>query len=267
MKTEGIPDLQINETMKLAINISGHTREMCKTTYPTLKSQILDKYDCDVFVSTFTRTGNRRFISNNGEPINSQKIVSAKDIEQIYSPKVLLMYDELSPEQLQYNQRFQGLQHAGIFIKPECCFDMFSKLMSMNRRIEEYSRNNNVSYDYILRLRPDIIIGTFNMNNAITKGMSFQRHSNDPAHPYYSTLIVDVTFIGDYETTIKMSHYWLKWENLVEHNEIPNKWNNAESMLCDFIKYFNIPHVMQHVNEPSSFIICGVQRPYASGWW
>lgn len=254
--------------MKLAINISGHTRERCEATYPTLKAQILDKYDCDVFVSTFIRNGNRRFISNMGESIQSQKMVNAEYIKRIYSPKILLMYDELSPEQLQYNQRFNRLQHTeNVFIKPECCFDMFNKLMCMNRKIEEYSRTNNICYDYILRLRPDSRIEMFNMTNVPAKGIAFHTHTNNPTKPVHLVMIGDISFIGDYETTIKMSHLWLKWENLVEHNEVPNIWSCAECMFHDFIKYFNIPHVMQPINEPSSFMIWEVQRPYASNWW
>src|ERR1039458_7286491 len=128
--------------MKLAIAISGHTREMCEKTYPSLLQHILEKYDCDIFVSTFNRTGNRRFITNEGEKIDKQKLINIDDIKKIYSPKILLNYDDLSPEQIQHNKRFYRLS-TPIF-KAECCFDMFCKLMSLNKRIEEYSCVYNI---------------------------------------------------------------------------------------------------------------------------
>src|ERR1035441_7517649 len=145
--------------MKLAVAISGHTREMHEKTYPSLKAKILDKYDCDVFVSTFNRTGNRRFITNEGESTDRQKMVNKEDIQKLYSPKKLSFYDELSGAQIHHNNRFSRLT-TNIF-KAECCYDMFCKMMSLNREIEIYGSIYNIKYDYILRIRPDLEVVSF----------------------------------------------------------------------------------------------------------
>jgi hypothetical protein len=43
--------------MKIAVCISGHLRDGDKLTYPALKQFLLDKYDCDVFLSSWVESG------------------------------------------------------------------------------------------------------------------------------------------------------------------------------------------------------------------
>jgi hypothetical protein len=244
--------------MKLAIAISGHTREMCEKTYPSLFQHILEKYDCDVFVSTFNRTGNRRFITNEGEKIHKQKEVNIEDIQNIYSPKILLGYDELSPIQIQYNNRFN--RFSTTMFKAECCFDMFCKIMTLNRKIEEYSCVYDIKYDYILRIRPDLEVISFNLNEVYDRGIAYLDMAKEEQ-------ICDVTFIGDYNTMIRMSHCWTHWEWLIESGQVPNIFNYAEHMFYRFNEYFNILFNIQKHRDEHTFIDYEVHRPYEARWW
>ena len=239
--------------MKLAIAIHGHTREVIDKTYITLKEKILDKYDCDVFVSTYNRTGNRRFVTNVGEDTNNQKLVNPQDVIKIYDPKMIFCYDELSAEQIEHNERFKRFRNVGF--KAECSFDMFCKTATLIREIRDFAYINNIEYDYILRIRPDIIIKEFNIENVQKESISFLDMGRQNE-------VCDIVWMGNPEQMSRMAHCWRHYEWLCETNQVKNWWYYSENMLYEFLKYYKIPFNIQKRDLPSSFIHFEVIRPY-----
>lgn len=72
--------------MKVAICISGHLRDGDKLCYPALKKHLLDRYDCDIFVSAFREAGNVQYVHLPGHPVEPGVDMTSR-IMDTYHPK------------------------------------------------------------------------------------------------------------------------------------------------------------------------------------
>jgi hypothetical protein len=153
--------------VKLAICISGHSRNY-KECFESINEQILSKYDCDVFISTYT---------NSDETIN--------DIKKIYKPKLMEINDEKSDSfkdtinnyqkklhPVKYKDCPLDLSHSKVSYKDKIYFEednicpivyttIFYNALCQFYGIYESSQlckqyiDSGVKYDYIIRLRLD----------------------------------------------------------------------------------------------------------------
>lgn len=120
--------------VKVAILISGFLRSFLHN-YNSLKIHLLDKYDCDLFLNFTPDLEKDRYIAS---PIDLNKI-----LEKI-KPKVLLTEVENMGKNKFYN------------IKA-----MWFKLYKLYKLCSLYQDDNNIKYDWIIRLRPDIYLYSF----------------------------------------------------------------------------------------------------------
>ncbi len=149
--------------LKIAIQLYGHLRTY-KKCVKNLKKNLLNKYDCDIFIHTWDtldHTTKAWHKLNENKPIIQLKTKEIdKEIKKIYKPKALLI-EKQKPKDLGLINDNQGQEYS--------IFGIHSMLYGMkkvnNLRIN-YSKKNKVNYEYIIFLRPDISLeNSFRLEN------------------------------------------------------------------------------------------------------
>jgi hypothetical protein len=131
--------------MKIAVQVSGQLRTL-NQSYQTLKSQILDRFDCDIFLTTWG---------------NKEKLGWAFDLLQ---PKAYSI-NEFTQENLEkfgiarlakeYNHTTISPQYVYLFVKHQNVLcGMFNRMMC-----DQVRRESGVEYDIVINTRTDLVYG------------------------------------------------------------------------------------------------------------
>ena len=138
--------------MKIAVQLFGHLRTY-KQCYKSLFENLLNHYDCDVFIHTWetmdhdTQTWHNYRVKETGA--SAEKL--RNEISRIYNPKAIEIEKQI-------------VKDEGVIVandKEISLFGMKCMMHSMehaNKLREEYEHKNNVKYDYVLCIRPDILL-------------------------------------------------------------------------------------------------------------
>ena len=138
--------------MKIALLLTGYTRtyDIC---YDQLKNTLLDKYDVDIYFSTWNKTESR--LGEQLYPIDEQRLIDfygdklkgyvIKDINTEVSPTIFM---DRSDDVFKVNQR--AIEHSGVWIKR---LKRQWYLVNEGLKLTDYRK-----YDKILRLRFDLLL-------------------------------------------------------------------------------------------------------------
>lgn len=141
--------------MKIAVQISGHLRTFEKCA-PTLKEHLLEQYDCDVFIHTWSQTEHetKSWYDNSAkstlQPVEDN-ILSA--INKFYSPKSI----KIETQNLFQETGYFGT-HNKVKISLQGVKYMTYGQYQANKLREAYEQENAVNYDYVVVIRPDIML-------------------------------------------------------------------------------------------------------------
>jgi hypothetical protein len=133
------PSLTANSYMKVCLLLSGNMRNATET-FPSFKSNLLDRYDTDVFISTWNS-------HNVHQSINLFNPISV-DIEN-YEAGFQSKWNELvshNEHKLETNANLVSM------------ISMWYKTLRANQLRKKYENLIGVKYDFILKTRPDIIL-------------------------------------------------------------------------------------------------------------
>jgi hypothetical protein len=133
------PSLTANSYMKVCLLLSGGMRNATET-FPSFKSNLLDRYDTDVFISTW----------NSHNVYNSINLFSpiSFDVEN-YEAGFESKWNELvshNEYKLETNANLVSM------------ISMWYKTLRANQLKKKYENLMGVKYDLILKTRPDIIL-------------------------------------------------------------------------------------------------------------
>lgn len=142
--------------MKVAICLSGQPR-MFKSSYPSLKTHILDHYDCDVFIDTwkFNNTNENFYLSHRYKDEGS-----LEELYELYQPRVLNVekFDEVFESKcLEFESKVASNQGAKEDNYLRRYYSMLYKIYNCNKIKNEYEKKMNVRYDIVLRSRLDVL--------------------------------------------------------------------------------------------------------------
>lgn len=146
--------------MKIALILSGHMRGYLQT-FDKFKRNILDNNDCDVFISTWETYG--WWTSKDTLIDKSNDIIDMNSIYKLYNPKIIkvdnffdqhesifakeaLKLEQFAPSDLRYNVRIQNV------------LSMHFKFQDSIRLWKQYKSKCNITYDLVIKTRPDAII-------------------------------------------------------------------------------------------------------------
>jgi len=158
--------------MKVAVCISGCLRKF-KSAYPYLKENILDKLDCDIFMSSWAGT------DSNHTGMYSDEGTSQEFIE-LYKPKAF-EFNSYSDGDPAYEKIKNISQETTYWLHGVA---WFFNLWNCGRLKNEYAKQNNVTYDLVVITRPDCVItSSLNsscMTEAIHNPVYFTHIKNHP---------------------------------------------------------------------------------------
>jgi hypothetical protein len=142
--------------MKIALCLSGQPR-MFKSSYEGLKANLLDHYDCDIFIDTW------KFINMKQGFRLSYKYPDEGSLEELfdlYQPKVLNIetFDEIFEKKcLDFESLITSKQGSRPDNFVRRYYSMLYKIYNCNKIKEEYSISRKVNYDIVIRGRLDIL--------------------------------------------------------------------------------------------------------------
>jgi len=142
--------------MKVAVVLTGHMR-CWETVFPNFKEKIIDKYSPDIFIHTWSDEGwwtPGDKVTETGVYDNSPKLDIDKIVEA-YNPKEIVVehWNDFNSMFEERGSKFENFAH-----KPRNILSMFYKLSAGVNIMNTYAAKNGIQYDYVIRIRPDMII-------------------------------------------------------------------------------------------------------------
>lgn len=139
--------------MKIALCLSGQTRNW-KSSYDSIRTQIIEKYNVDVFIHTWDVKGKmvpHHYIENYND--NFDKV----DYEFIdfYKPKKIKID---SPQYNIFKKKIGDSRFYNTLM-------MWYSIDKSNELRKEYEFENNIKYDVVIRCRFDLFFENFTINN------------------------------------------------------------------------------------------------------
>lgn len=138
--------------MKFAIQLFGHSRTFNKC-YSSLFTNLINEYDCDIFIHTWS---NKDYTISKNENYCDELTNS---LTEAYKPISLTIEDQpliksnilINDDHMLKNKGFlssslQGFKH------------MLHSMRSVNTQRSTYQKKNNIEYDFVIILRPDILL-------------------------------------------------------------------------------------------------------------
>jgi hypothetical protein len=196
--------------MKIAICISGQIRENFSEFIEKLEKFVINNYNCDIFLCT--------------DSIYKEKLTN-KDI--FTDIKFIDFNDDLYKK---YKLASLSMGYASYFYKIHKC----------NKLLQKYKKHNNVDYDLVLHLRPDLIINEKINFRKIDKNTIYGPWPRNKIMNLINSIniinklciISDQVFYGNYNTMKKLCNFY-------KNTIIPDKYiyiNNPEILLNYFLK-------------------------------
>lgn len=218
--------------MKVALLLTGQPRFLTGESYESIKKEILRNYDVDVFCHTWWEP-DTIYQTAPWSGLGTIKISGdvPKIIETIYSPKVLKVEKPKSPQDFSNLQVFKNTSHittpynlSSMYLSIQKCYEIF----------RDYSESNNISYDWVIRLRYDGFVEKFPDLNSLKSGKIYVSdfHGHRGAAPN-NGLILSQKFCSQVLTA------YTRMEEIYQYN---NYLNDEQTMAALFVKD-NLPTV------------------------
>jgi FkbM family methyltransferase len=159
--------------MKVAIILTGHMR-CWELLWPQFKSKFIDRYNPDLFVSTWSEEGWWRPNSTKGYNDAAPLFNQSKFIE-LYKPKVIEVQDYKVQEHYltEVSKKYSNYIH-----NPKNVVSMFYKIARGFKLLKDYVKRTNTQYDLVIRMRVDLV---FNYQTPDFDTSAFYT----PHHPNY----------------------------------------------------------------------------------
>ena len=146
--------------MKVAVCLSGQPRFFSQT-FPYLKKNILDKFDCDVFLHAWHNPENTGSCYSGASWTNGLTDTIKKDTDlmllDLYQPKsykIEPQYENFpTPRPIEeYTHNIAGGTSANVI------FSMIYSMCESLKLREQYEIENQIEYDVVIRLRYDFVV-------------------------------------------------------------------------------------------------------------
>jgi len=220
-----------HKVLKVAICISGHLRTF-ESNFQSLKDNILNKYDCDIFVHTWDLMGSaHRFTDNKLHLVDANKYL--EKIQLLYKPKKIII------EPFRYFELTETVQRGNIPGRDGAgTVSMFYKIEACNTLKKEYEQEKGMTYDCVIRFRSDL-----NIEAPLPIGPHTDLTAlHVPVYGNYGGINDQLAF-GNSAVMDSYSSLYSNIENLI--NAGANL--NPEKILMAQINYHNLPIIKDYM--------------------
>lgn len=139
--------------MKVALCLSGQPRFYSGKSFESMKREILDVYDTDVFVhSWISKDENFSYPYARWSGINEKIVIPnsvSDDIVKLYKPKAI-----------QIDEPMTFIEHSKDDYLSDNMPSMFYSMGAADTLRKTYSTKNSINYDFVIRARTDTLLGT-----------------------------------------------------------------------------------------------------------
>ncbi len=216
--------------VKLALCFSGDPRTYNKC-FESIKFNLLDKFDCDIFVSTYETTNEIKddiinlykpkkynfHDKNNITEIVSEYLANLEDIKI----NTLLVFENKNIDNMVFTNNYEDYffnydKYENNFVYKKLCVNalcQFFGIFDVSNLCKEYMLDCKTDYDYILRLRLDntfysnFVINELKENELLVN--SFQYYSN-------SIKLHDHFFMAKSYTFFKIASLYNNIHNIIK---------------------------------------------------
>ena len=139
--------------MKIAVQLFGHMRTFEKCA-PSLKKYFLRFYDCDLFIHTWSKLDHdtKTWYKRKGVIQHISQLTLEDKIQSLYQATRIKIEDQIPENMGSYeSSNSRTLSLSGIK-------SMFYSMEQTNKLRESYEAQSKVKYDYVLMIRPDILL-------------------------------------------------------------------------------------------------------------
>jgi hypothetical protein len=147
--------------MKVALCLSGQARFLKTCYYESMKPNIIDDLNPDVFIHTWDTSTmvDQHFINGNGW-VMGDKIPHdlMETMVDLYKPKKHVIEPQKYFEQNKWSNRLMPS------IKSDHMYSMFYSINESNKLKKQYEEENNFIYDWVIRIRFDMAIPSGPLN-------------------------------------------------------------------------------------------------------
>lgn len=224
---------------QLALVLTGHLR-CWKTVYPNIKQQFIDRYDTEVFIESWENEGywvspeadkDKAGVNLHSPPVNPQEVL------ETYNPRglVLQIQDSVKNEIQQFADKLQPL---AVEIRAFNVVSQFFKILMGYHQLRTYVDASGTNFDWVLRMRPDLIIDTElpNLNDLNWSDIHTLRHPN---HEGNGT--GDMFLLANYQNSMMFAESLSKMDVIAEH-------------LKRFCPHIITKHIIDRIAETDSLI-------------
>jgi hypothetical protein len=157
---------------KIAILIGGLIRDY-ENAYPYLKENLLDKYDCDIFISTWdikeSHGTNRRNYNRIIDWSSTKKITQfEKDkLLELYNPKKIQIENFYVWEKNNKDNILNFMEKNSFTLYRKILNNIFCqwyKIFDVFKLYNTYKYDNNKIYDIVIKMRFDVIFEHIDIN-------------------------------------------------------------------------------------------------------
>lgn len=146
--------------MKIALCLSGHVRNI-ESTFNSLKKNVLDLHDVDVFLHSWDTHGWRveGLVSKSfkGFDYYSSKIDEQKIVDLLKPKRYKFeVYTDIEQTFIQKSERYKDQLRVPDRDRPSNLVSSYYKIKKCNELKKEYEKENNFTYDLVIRSRFDI---------------------------------------------------------------------------------------------------------------
>lgn len=148
--------------MKIALCLYGHLRtfEYC---YKSLRNNIIDLYDCDVFMHTWSTTECSTASWHDDKAKNSSSIELTNKLISYYKLKDILIENQENKENEYGYFHPVDFPDKNVSIWGVHC--LWHSISQVNKLREDWQNKNNVKYNFVIFTRPDILFNNkFDLN-------------------------------------------------------------------------------------------------------
>ena len=146
----------MKDNLKIAIQFFGHLRTFEKCA-PSVKKHLLTKFDCDVFMHTWSETEHSTQTWHNSKSrIDTVNEKMLKKIDEAYLPKMCVIEKQV----LKDNDTLISCLHSkqAKMISATGMKFMLQSQVKVNALRRQYEKKNKIRYDMVIMLRPDIFL-------------------------------------------------------------------------------------------------------------
>lgn len=202
--------------MKIAVLLVGHLRRYDQTA-SLLIENLLSRYDCDLFITTYNKRFNIKKWYREGRTQNPE-LTNVEEVKSIYGD--YLKEIEVVDEE-RYQHKFQKRKGVSYHESDKMLNRIKTMLKLINRcgqMMKNYQQTHQIEYDLVIRSRPDF---------AILKPINLESISWDdqPIYMYQGKFVLsDFFMVGPYNTMIKVLDFSEEWENLKDEKYMRIEW-------------------------------------------